>query len=95
MDNLSQVHPPFYIKHKEKGKFLFSGPFVTMGGAQSEISRCEYNEKGIEYEIVGLDEKNRVEAEQVSVEEETPSKRGPGRPRKLTPIESETDESAG
>ena len=60
MDNLSQVqaHPPYYVKHKEKGKFLFSGPFVTMGAAQGEISRCEYAEKGIEWEIVGLEEKN-------------------------------------
>ena len=85
MDNFmatqdNRMHPPFYLKYKVKDGYAFDGPFVTKGDCESSAARNEWSAHGIEWEIVGLEEKNSYIPPEPVVE----PKKGPGRPRKDT-----------
>jgi len=86
------TQPPFYLKHLEKGKWLVDGPFVSEGQYQSHAIRCEWDAKSIRYEVINREEADKLR--NLPEQEEVEAKRGPGRPRKETPL-SESNEPAG
>ena len=63
--------PPFYVHHNSADnpqKWVFEGPFITYGKAESFIERLVFNQWGeIDYKIVSLTEKKELEREMTDI----------------------------